>query len=189
MQDSLYHTFVVLVYTMDDLLLLSTSGGRVTIGLFWQHRTGALKCRRPGEYSYLTNPPGRDSRVLSSFVFESRVQRPISSTCFGSELEKIVPNGRLLSPQCNRRFGFQNASSIDALLDKDDVALEALLDDDDILQECKAQNTRLMDYFQRVDVLQKLLGYVSGNIEDDGADKFRSVFSPCLPSSHCGLTL
>jgi serine/threonine-protein phosphatase 6 regulatory subunit 3 len=63
------------------------------------------------------------------------------------------------------RFGFHNTSSIDSLLDKEDVSLEAILDEDDLLQECKAQNTRLIDYFQRVDVLQRLLGYVSGQIE------------------------
>lgn len=65
------------------------------------------------------------------------------------------------------RFGFHNASSIDALLDKEDVSLEAILDEDDLIQECKAQNTRLIDYFQRVDVLQRLLGYVSGRIEGE----------------------
>lgn len=63
------------------------------------------------------------------------------------------------------RFGFHNASAIDSLLDKEDVSLEAILDEDDLLQECKAQNTRLIDYFQRTDVLKRLLGYVTGQIE------------------------
>ncbi|KAG8217935.1 Mu homology domain-containing protein [Butyriboletus roseoflavus] len=63
------------------------------------------------------------------------------------------------------RFGFHNTSAIDSLLDKDDVSLEAILDEDDLLQECKSQNTRLIDYFQRVDVLKRLLGYVTGEIE------------------------
>ncbi|KAG6330423.1 hypothetical protein ID866_8667 [Astraeus odoratus] len=65
------------------------------------------------------------------------------------------------------RFGFHNASAIDSLLDKDDVSLEAILDEDDLLQECKSQNTRLIDYFQRVDVLKRLLGYVTGQIEGE----------------------
>ncbi|KAI6008648.1 SIT4 phosphatase-associated protein-domain-containing protein [Pisolithus marmoratus] len=63
------------------------------------------------------------------------------------------------------RFGFHNASAIDSLLDKEDVSLEAILDEDDLLQECKAQNTRLIDFFQRTDVLKRLLGYVTGQIE------------------------
>ncbi|KAI0672799.1 SIT4 phosphatase-associated protein-domain-containing protein [Trametes maxima] len=71
------------------------------------------------------------------------------------------------------RFGFHNASAIDSLLDKEDVSLEAILDEDDLLQECKAQNTRLIDYFSRVDVLQRLLGYVSGQIEGDEKGSFK----------------
>lgn len=71
------------------------------------------------------------------------------------------------------RFGFHNASAIDNLLDKEDVSLEAILDDDDLLQECKAQNTRLIDYFSRVDVLQRLLGYVTGQIEGDERGSFK----------------
>ncbi|KAJ6531097.1 SIT4 phosphatase-associated protein-domain-containing protein [Mycena capillaripes] len=71
------------------------------------------------------------------------------------------------------RFGFHNASAIDSLLDKDDVSVEAILDEDDLLQECKAQNTRLIDYFQRVDVLQRLLMYVTGQIEGEERGQFK----------------
>jgi hypothetical protein len=79
------------------------------------------------------------------------------------------------------RFGFHNGSSIDSLLDKDDVSLEAILDEDDLLQECKAQNTRLIDYFQRLDVLQRLLGYVTGQIEGEERGRFKCVPSQCFP--------
>lgn len=48
------------------------------------------------------------------------------------------------------------------------------------MQECKAQNTRLIDYFQRVDVLQRLFAYVSWNIEDEGIGKYRSVLRNVL---------
>ncbi|GBE81848.1 Extragenic suppressor of kinetochore protein [Sparassis crispa] len=71
------------------------------------------------------------------------------------------------------RFGFHNASSIDALLDREDISLEAILDEDELLQECKSQNTRLIDYFQRVDVLQRLLGYVTGQIEGEDRGRFK----------------
>ena len=71
------------------------------------------------------------------------------------------------------RFGFHNGSAIDSLLDKEGVVLEAILDEDDLLQECKAQNTRLIDYFERVDVLQKLLGYVTGQIEGEEKGRFK----------------
>ncbi|KIY70423.1 SAPS-domain-containing protein [Cylindrobasidium torrendii FP15055 ss-10] len=71
------------------------------------------------------------------------------------------------------RFGFSAASGIDTLLDKDDVSLEAILDEDELLQECKAQNTRLMEYFQRPDVLQRLLGYVTGEMDGEERGKFK----------------
>jgi serine/threonine-protein phosphatase 6 regulatory subunit 3 len=61
------------------------------------------------------------------------------------------------------------------LLDKDDVSLEALLDEDDLLQECKAQNTRLSEYFSRVDVLKTLLGYVTGQTESEEKGRFKFV--------------
>ncbi|CAL1705433.1 unnamed protein product [Somion occarium] len=71
-----------------------------------------------------------------------------------------------------------------SLLDKEDISLEAILDEDELLQECKAQNTRLIDYFSRVDVLQRLLGYVTGQIEgeDKGAFKYPYVATEVLCS-------
>ncbi|KAG8929795.1 hypothetical protein FRC00_001415 [Tulasnella sp. 408] len=71
------------------------------------------------------------------------------------------------------KFGFQQASAIDTLLDRDDVSLEAVLDEDDLLQECKAQNTKLIQFLQRVDVLKRLLGYVSGQIEGGERGRFK----------------
>lgn len=61
------------------------------------------------------------------------------------------------------------------MLDRDDVSLEALLDEDDLLQECKAQNTRLSEYFSRVDVLKTLLGYVTGQTESEEKGRFKFV--------------
>ncbi|KDQ19756.1 hypothetical protein BOTBODRAFT_142481 [Botryobasidium botryosum FD-172 SS1] len=71
------------------------------------------------------------------------------------------------------RFSFANTSTIDSLLDRDDVALESILDEDDLLQECKSQNTRLIDYFQRIDVLHRLLSYVTGEIEGEDKGRFK----------------
>ncbi|THV04000.1 SAPS-domain-containing protein [Dendrothele bispora CBS 962.96] len=75
------------------------------------------------------------------------------------------------------RFGFHNASSIDSLLDKDQVNLESILEEDDLLQECKAQNTRLIDYLARVDILKQLFGYISGQIEGQGEAHLRYPYT------------
>ncbi|EJD53175.1 SAPS-domain-containing protein [Auricularia subglabra TFB-10046 SS5] len=74
------------------------------------------------------------------------------------------------------RFGFHNVSSIDSLLDREDVALESILDDDELLSECKNQNTRLIEFFQRIDILQRLLRYVSGEIEGEDRGRFKYPF-------------
>lgn len=71
------------------------------------------------------------------------------------------------------KFGFHDTSTLDTLLNKSEISLEAILEEEDLLQECKSHNTRLIDYFQRVDVLQRLFGYVSGTIEGEGAGKFK----------------
>ncbi|KAH7107640.1 SAPS-domain-containing protein [Auriculariales sp. MPI-PUGE-AT-0066] len=74
------------------------------------------------------------------------------------------------------RFGFHSSSSIDALLDRPDVALESILDDDELLSECKNQNSRLVEFFQRIDILQRMLRYVSGEIEGEDRGRFKYPF-------------
>jgi hypothetical protein len=43
------------------------------------------------------------------------------------------------------RFGHQNTSVIDHLLESGNVSLEELLEQDDLIQECKGQNPRLIE--------------------------------------------
>ena len=80
------------------------------------------------------------------------------------------------------------------MLDKEDVSLEAILDEDDLLQECKSQNTRLIDYFQRVDVLQRLFAYVTGQIEGEEKGRFKCAavflcFVDVLLKSNCKISI
>ena len=130
--------------------------------------------------------------VLSSLTRSQSIcgsSRGVARRSFTYVLEVFTLSLRVycaLNTRCpaHCRFGFHNASTIDSLLDKEDVSLEAILDEDELLQECKAQNTRLIDYFQRVDVLQRLLGYVTGQIEAEDRGRFRCVpkisfFSGC----------
>lgn len=50
-------------------------------------------------------------------------------------------------------------------MDKQNVTPEEVLDDADLLQECKAQNQKLVDYLQNPKVLSHILGYVVGSTE------------------------
>ena len=47
------------------------------------------------------------------------------------------------------RFGLASSSTIDSLLEKEDVTLEDVLNDADVLQESKANNEKLVEFFQR----------------------------------------
>lgn len=98
-----------------------------------------------------------------------------ADTCSGGAFLSTRSSQFCVRLSSSSRFGFHNASNIDSLLDKEDVSLEAILDEDELLQECKAQNTRLIDYFQQVDVLQRLLGYVTGQIEGEEKGRFKCV--------------
>jgi hypothetical protein len=42
------------------------------------------------------------------------------------------------------KFGFSAPTSIEGLLDKENLQLEELLEDADLLQECKAKNPKLV---------------------------------------------
>ncbi|UZJ52099.1 hypothetical protein CBS101457_001419 [Exobasidium rhododendri] len=66
------------------------------------------------------------------------------------------------------RFGFSSTSSLDTLLDKPNVTLEEILDEDELLQECKTQNSKLVNYLQQPRVLKRLFEHVVGTAEVGG---------------------
>ena len=70
------------------------------------------------------------------------------------------------------RFGFHTTTSLSALLDRppSSLFLESILDEDDLLQEVKSQNTKLIEYLSRHEVMARLLGYVSGTVGWDGVE-------------------
>ncbi len=59
------------------------------------------------------------------------------------------------------RFGgYANISTIDQLLDKQDVTVEELLDESDLIQELKSQNSKLIEFLRDEPVLDRLLQYI-----------------------------
>jgi hypothetical protein len=71
------------------------------------------------------------------------------------------------------RFGFHQCSPLDSLLDKPDITLEEILGEDDLLQECRAHNTKLIEYLRDPHILAKLLGYVIADDLVDDQTKFK----------------
>ncbi|KAJ3160426.1 hypothetical protein HDU86_000760 [Geranomyces michiganensis] len=76
------------------------------------------------------------------------------------------------------RFGFHSASAVDGLLDKEGVTLEELLEEDEMLQECKAHNTKLVDFLCKPDVLKQLLGFIMAEDLDE-AKRFKYPYLAC----------
>uniref|UniRef100_A0A8C6BVG5 Protein phosphatase 6 regulatory subunit 2 n=1 Tax=Monodon monoceros TaxID=40151 RepID=A0A8C6BVG5_MONMO len=59
------------------------------------------------------------------------------------------------------KFDLSTTSHVDKLLDKEDVTLRELMDEDDILQECKAQNRKLLDFLCRQQSMEELVSLVT----------------------------
>ncbi|KAF9581089.1 hypothetical protein BGW38_002020 [Lunasporangiospora selenospora] len=76
------------------------------------------------------------------------------------------------------RFGHQNTSVIEHLLEAGNVSLEELLEQDDLIQECKSQNPRLIDYLRDPSILQQLLSYITSDDLEDRA-RFKYPFIAC----------
>ncbi|KAJ8467237.1 hypothetical protein OPV22_029789 [Ensete ventricosum] len=77
--------------------------------------------------------------------------------------------------------GFTQASPVDAILDKENFTLDELLDEDEIIQECKALNTRLINFLREKTQVERLLRYI---VEEppEGADNkhvFKLPFIAC----------
>ncbi|OCF31525.1 SIT4-associating protein/190 [Kwoniella heveanensis BCC8398] len=65
------------------------------------------------------------------------------------------------------RFGFASSSTLDALLTREvPPTIEELLDEQDILNECKAQNNKLVSYLAREDSVKSLLQWVIAGLDE-----------------------
>lgn len=59
------------------------------------------------------------------------------------------------------KFDLHTSSHLEALLDKEDVTLSELLDEEDVLQECKAQNRRLLLFLCKDQSMQDLVQMIT----------------------------
>ncbi|KAK1166886.1 serine/threonine-protein phosphatase 6 regulatory subunit 2a isoform X4 [Acipenser oxyrinchus oxyrinchus] len=71
------------------------------------------------------------------------------------------------------KFDLHTTSHIDKLLDKEDVTLRELMDEDDILQECKAQNRRLLLFLSQDQCMEDLVTLISQEPPTDIDEKIR----------------
>ncbi|KAL2775414.1 serine/threonine-protein phosphatase 6 regulatory subunit 2 isoform 6 [Daubentonia madagascariensis] len=81
------------------------------------------------------------------------------------------------------KFDLNTTSHVDKLLDKEHVTLQELMDEDDILQECKAQNQKLLDFLCRQQCMEQLVSLVTQDPPLDMEEKVRFKY----PNTACEL--
>lgn len=75
------------------------------------------------------------------------------------------------------KFDLHTTSHIDQLLDREDVTLRELMEEDDVLQECKAQNRRLLLFLTQEHSMQELVSLITTEPPADLEERsrFKSV--------------
>ncbi|XP_040269474.1 serine/threonine-protein phosphatase 6 regulatory subunit 2 isoform X2 [Bufo bufo] len=71
------------------------------------------------------------------------------------------------------KFDLNTSSHVDKLLEKEDVSLLELMDEDDLLQECKAQNQRLLDFLCQPQCMEELVQLITQQPPEDMDEKVR----------------
>nr|XP_043609147.1 serine/threonine-protein phosphatase 6 regulatory subunit 3-like isoform X2 [Erigeron canadensis] len=73
------------------------------------------------------------------------------------------------------------SSPVESILDKENFTLEELLDEEDIIQECKALNSRLINFLRDRVQVEQLLRYITEEPQEDADSKriFKFPFIAC----------
>ncbi|XP_052316286.1 serine/threonine-protein phosphatase 6 regulatory subunit 2 isoform X2 [Oncorhynchus keta] len=74
------------------------------------------------------------------------------------------------------KFDLHTTSHIDQLLDREDVTLRELMEEDDVLQECKAQNRRLLLFLSQDHCMTELVNLITTEPPTDLEEKSRFKF-------------
>ncbi|XP_035852200.1 serine/threonine-protein phosphatase 6 regulatory subunit 2a isoform X1 [Sander lucioperca] len=84
------------------------------------------------------------------------------------------------------KFDLHTTSHIDQLLDREDVTLRELMEEDDVLQECKAQNRRLLLFLSQDHCMQELVRLITteppADLEERSRFKFPNIACELLTS-------
>ncbi|CAN0425873.1 unnamed protein product [Lampetra fluviatilis] len=86
------------------------------------------------------------------------------------------------------KFDLHTSSQVDTLLERDDVTLQELLDEEEVLQECKAQNRKLLDFLLRPDTMLELVRLITHEPPGDIEERLRFKQVVAMPPSHAFLT-
>uniref|UniRef100_A0A8C7PL89 Protein phosphatase 6 regulatory subunit 2 n=1 Tax=Oncorhynchus mykiss TaxID=8022 RepID=A0A8C7PL89_ONCMY len=98
----------------------------------------------------------------------------------------IIPIPLSLSATMFWKFDLHTTSHIDQLLDREDVTLRELMEEDDVLQECKAQNRRLLLFLSQDHCMTELVNLITteppADLEEKSRFKFPNIACELLTS-------
>ena len=79
-------------------------------------------------------------------------------------------------------LGHFNSAALDSILDREGgFTLDEILEEDDLLQECKAQNQKLLDFLVKPETIKALIAYITEMPPED-AGEGRSYKYPYVAS-------
>ncbi|KAE9591584.1 putative SIT4 phosphatase-associated protein family [Lupinus albus] len=80
-----------------------------------------------------------------------------------------------------RMAGLSSISPVETILDRENFTLDELLDDDEIIQECKALNSRLINFLSGRSQVEQLIQYIVEEAPEDSEKKrtFKFPFIAC----------
>lgn len=81
------------------------------------------------------------------------------------------------------KFNLITTSHIDTILEKEDVTLQELMDEEDILQECKSQNTKLIEFITKPENMEEMVKLITVEPTDSDDEKLRYKY----PNTACEL--
>ncbi|XP_025099468.1 serine/threonine-protein phosphatase 6 regulatory subunit 3-like isoform X3 [Pomacea canaliculata] len=81
------------------------------------------------------------------------------------------------------KFNLLTSSHVDTLLEKEEVTLRELMDEDDILQECKAQNRKLIDFLTQPANMEDMVSMIIREPAVDMEERLRFKY----PNTACEL--
>lgn len=100
-----------------------------------------------------------------------------SLSLFSSQLGDPLPVPRSVLPAAAAtmfwKFDLHTTSHMEQLLEREDVTLRELMEEEDVLQECKAQNRRLLLFLSQDQCMHELVGLITQEPPADLEEKVR----------------
>ncbi|KAG5391109.1 hypothetical protein IGI04_032650 [Brassica rapa subsp. trilocularis] len=130
---------------------------------------GKVQCRSMEQVMEETKRKGSLLERLNN------VEEQVLKLCL--HFEKEVEEERKKDDKKKKKKGLRKfVDKVETILDKENFTLEELLDEEEIIQECKALNSRLINFLRDKAQVEQLLRYIVEEPPSDAADDSKRAF-------------